>query len=583
VFGPDGSLYVYSCGTGKVLRYNGTTGAFMGVFADVGPYHEQNSMAFGPDGNLYVSQYEGDSVKRFDGTTGAYIDDFVAPNEGGVFWPTALAFDALGTLYVANQGPTDSGYVMRFTTADRAVFQVTLSEPSNVPVTVDYSTANGTAEAGGDFIELSGTLTFMPGETSKSIIVPTVDDGSGESAETFVVNLSNPTGGAVLADAQGVATIVANDPSISVLLEDSFENGQWNGLWVEDSQNDWDALTQRATAGSYSAEVDGPATDAMLTLANPVNLAAYESAQLTFDWLIETSVDKNEYLAVDFTSNGATWAEMARLRGNVDAENAWYHPAIDIDPSFLTADFKIRFRAKVSDSTEDCNVDNVRLVATGAGTNTTPPVAQDDTATTPAGRAVEIPVLANDFDGDNDAIAIIAVSQPAHGAVVNNGDSLTYTPAIGYVGSDSFTYTISDGRGGTDVGNVSVDVWEDIQLPVYVFDIRFETTKIDKTTWRTRAIFEFRLDSNEDGQPGGDDMAAGWAAINVNFNGQYYSGGTDSDGRFVTPYINVGPGTYYADVLRVIHRNWVWYPLDMDLEDDSDGDGKPDGKLVLVR
>jgi len=48
VFGPDGSLYVYSCGTGQVLRYNGTTGAFMSVFADVGPYHEQNSMAFGP-------------------------------------------------------------------------------------------------------------------------------------------------------------------------------------------------------------------------------------------------------------------------------------------------------------------------------------------------------------------------------------------------------------------------------------------------------------------------------------------------------------------------------------------------------
>jgi len=254
-----------------------------------------------------------------------------------------------------------------FTTADRAVFKVTLSEPSSVPVTVDYNTANGTASADSDFTELSGTLTFMPGETSKSIIVPTVDDGSGESAETFVANLSNPTGGAVLADAQGVATIVANDPSISVLFEDSFENGQWNGLWVEDSQNDWDALTQRATVGSYSAEVDGPATDAMLTLANPVNLAAYESAQLTFDWLIETNVDKNEYLAVDFTSNGSTWTEVARLRGNVDAEDAWYHPAINIDPTYMTAAFQLRFRGKVSDSTEDGNVDNVRLVATGAG------------------------------------------------------------------------------------------------------------------------------------------------------------------------------------------------------------------------
>ena len=69
-----------------------------------------------------------------------------------------------------------------------------------------------------------------------------------------------------------------------LLFSDSFENGQWNGLWVEDSQNDWFTSTQRATDGSYSAEVDGRATDATLTMANPVDLTPYGSAELTFDW-----------------------------------------------------------------------------------------------------------------------------------------------------------------------------------------------------------------------------------------------------------------------------------------------------------
>ena len=66
------------------------------------------------------------------------------------------------------------------------------------------------------------------------------------------------------------------------LFTDSFENGQWNGLWVEDSQNDWFTSTQRATDGNYSAEVDGRATDATLTIADPVDLTPYGSAELSF-------------------------------------------------------------------------------------------------------------------------------------------------------------------------------------------------------------------------------------------------------------------------------------------------------------
>ncbi len=88
------------------------------------------------------------------------------------------------------------------------------------------------------------------------------------------------------------------------------------------------------------------------------------------------------------------------------------------------------------------------------------PVAVDDTATTPEGVAVEIPVLANDTDADGDALVVSVVGSPAHGSAViaGGGTTVLYTPASGFVGTDSFTYTVSDGKGGEATGTVTVEV-----------------------------------------------------------------------------------------------------------------------------
>ena len=59
-----------------------------------------------------------------------------------------------------------------------------------------------------------------------------------------------------------------------LLFFDSFEVSEWNGQWVEDSQNDWHRSTKRSTDGSYSAEVDGWASNAMLTMTNPLDLTS---------------------------------------------------------------------------------------------------------------------------------------------------------------------------------------------------------------------------------------------------------------------------------------------------------------------
>jgi N-acetylglucosamine-6-sulfatase len=89
-------------------------------------------------------------------------------------------------------------------------FVVTLSASSTVPATVNYATVDGTARAPSDYLSTSGTVTFAPGETVKTIQVSVVGDSSDERAESFTISLTNPTG-ASISDATGRCTINDND------------------------------------------------------------------------------------------------------------------------------------------------------------------------------------------------------------------------------------------------------------------------------------------------------------------------------------------------------------------------------------
>ncbi len=90
------------------------------------------------------------------------------------------------------------------------------------------------------------------------------------------------------------------------------------------------------------------------------------------------------------------------------------------------------------------------------------PVAADDSDTTTVDTAVTVDVLANDSDVDGDALSVSAVTPPANGTVVNNGDgTVTYVPDLGFVGTDTFTYTVSDGNGADDDATVTITVVDD--------------------------------------------------------------------------------------------------------------------------
>jgi subtilisin family serine protease len=163
---------------------------------------------------------------------------------------------------------------------------------------------------------------------------------------------------------------VCESPEETIEFYDSFEIGEWNGLWGEDSQNDWHRSTQRSTDGSYSAEVDGSATDATLTMTNTIDLAGKSSALLTFSWFIEGNWDNGEYICLDMYYNLAWHNGVPGTKDCIDGtsntslgpeENQWFHESVDLTPYTAYNDFKIRFRSRVSSYLEDGDVDNVMI------------------------------------------------------------------------------------------------------------------------------------------------------------------------------------------------------------------------------
>jgi CSLREA domain-containing protein len=115
---------------------------------------------------------------------------------------------------------TNASVVEGNTANPMMIFSITLSAPCSLPITVSYATADNSAkarvgESGGDYLARSGTLTFAPSETSKTVNVPILAERIYENDETFFVNLSNAANASIVR-AQGVGTIV-NDDALPVV------------------------------------------------------------------------------------------------------------------------------------------------------------------------------------------------------------------------------------------------------------------------------------------------------------------------------------------------------------------------------
>jgi len=247
------------------------------------------------------------------------------------------------------------------------------SAGAQVSVSVDNVNNAPIANAGADKTDVVGALMSFDGSGSSdadgTILSYAWDFGDGATATGVSVSHTYAATGTyavalIVTDNGGLAS-APDTASVTIVSEievfaDSFEEGEWNGKWSEDSQNDWFRSSQRATAGSFSAEVDGLANNAQL-ISVPINLQGKTNATISFSWFIESGLDLGEYVAFDTsTDGGTTWIERARIRGDQDPENVWRNENVAL--SGLSA-LSLRFRGTMSGSSEDANVDNVRVIA----------------------------------------------------------------------------------------------------------------------------------------------------------------------------------------------------------------------------
>lgn len=174
-------------------------------------------------------------------------------------------------------------------------FTVTLNHVYGEDIQVDYATKDGidsltAATAGSDYTGVTGSLTFAAGETSKTISIDITGDLDCEYDEEFIVELSNPTGGAIVdsAQAQAVGTIINNDPPTITLAIDQnsvFEDGNSDLVYTFSRTGPAvnELIVNYVVAGSATLGTDYTGIDPTNTLKTVTFAAGSATATVTVD------------------------------------------------------------------------------------------------------------------------------------------------------------------------------------------------------------------------------------------------------------------------------------------------------------
>ncbi len=210
-------------------------------------------------------------------------------------------------------------------------FTVSLSEANGSTCGVDCSTSNDTAIAGDDYVVASGSLSFSSTDTSKTFTVTINGDVDFESDETFTVTLSNPTGGPLLADSQGVGTITnddSNDPPVAsddsyTISGDGVHSEAAPGLLSNDSDPDSSPSPLTATL------VTGPSKGDVVTNADGSFVYAPDfgaSGSDSFTYKANDGATDSPAATVSITINAAANTLVAADdfdSGNVSGGSGW--------------------------------------------------------------------------------------------------------------------------------------------------------------------------------------------------------------------------------------------------------------------
>jgi len=220
---------------------------------------------------------------------------------------------------------------------------------------------------------------------------------------------------------------------------------------VDSPYSDYGSLGQYFISGSLPAGNDGVAP-----LPDPMSwdLAPQAAGRDGISMTATTAYDESGVVEYRFEC----------ISGPAGCMNSTWQSGSGYTATGLLPGSSYAFRAIARDAFLNMTAPSMAAVATTA--DNLAPTAVDDSATTEADRSVTLNVLENDSDPEGDALTITGVTQGFNGSVSHTGSSLSYTPSAGFVGSDSFSYSIDDGYQASATGSVSITVVAANQAPV---------------------------------------------------------------------------------------------------------------------
>jgi predicted extracellular nuclease len=336
-------------------------------------------------------------------------------------------------------------------------FTISLSFAPTGPVTIDYSTADGTATAGSDYVASSGQVSFAAGETSKTVAIPVIGDTRPESAEAFTLTISNPSG-ATLGDSSGTATITDDDGSAYYSLASGNFSQDWTNTGMITANDDWSGVPFIV---GYLGDIDPASpTDVNATTVTGPNLGA---------------VDVIAQAATTNTSGGVGEFQLANPTIGLQGSGTADAPSIvlymdstgrssvrlqanlrDIDGSADNASQQINVQYRTSPTGSWINVPGAYFTDVTTGASATQVTALDVVLPSGADNAekLEIRILTTNAGGSDEWVGIddIVVSSASAGAVLSVADTAAYE---GTGGTNAIVFTVT--RTGDTSGASTAD------------------------------------------------------------------------------------------------------------------------------
>jgi len=397
----------------------------------------------------------------------------------------AIVVDGQGVGTITNDDPLPSLSINDVTMFEgnagtaNAVFTVTLSAASGQTVTVNYATADGTATQPADYTSTSGTLTFTPGQTTRTITVPVIGETIPEANETFFVNLSGATN-ATISDNQGVGTITNDDVPVTVSPA-TVPNGTVAAAYSQ-------TLTASGGVAPYSFSVSAGALPAGLTLSPGGALSGTPTAGGTFTFTA-TATDSSPFpgpfsgsqaytltiapptitLPATTLADGTMGAAYSASITPASGGTAPYSYVVTSGalPGGLALNAST---GAITGTPSALGTFNFSITATDGSTGTGPYTATQSYAIT----VTDAPPTASNSSftvaynaaatnvplslSGGAPVTLQEVVSPLHGTMIASGTTITYQPNPGYAGPDSFVYTATNSGGTSAQATVSITV-----------------------------------------------------------------------------------------------------------------------------